>query len=443
MSCKCDTYGKNSKGYKITLCEDEMPRKYYNILPDLPTPLDPPMNPGTGKPAKPEELEAIFTKEAVRQEMSSQRFIDIPDEVVSALFACGRPTPMFRAHRLEAYLKTPAKIYFKHEGLNPCGSHKPNTAIAQAYYAMKEGVQELVTETGAGQWGTALSYACALYGMKCRVFMVASSYEQKPYRRIQMETYGAKVYSSPSRETEYGRKLSDANPEHSGSLGIAISEAIETVVKTPNSKYSLGSVLNHVMLHQTVIGQEAKIQLAKEDITPDVLIACVGGGSNFAGFTFPFVADKIAKKTNPDIIAVEPTSAPSITKGKYDYDHGDSAGMTPLLKMYTLGKDFIPAKSHAGGLRYHGMAPTVSSLAHDKLIRAVAYSQKEVFEAGMVFARTEGIVAAPESCHAIKAAIDVAAECKKKGEQKTIVFNLSGQGQLDLEGYADYMAGKI
>jgi len=432
-----------ASGCKVVLTEEEMPKRYYNILPDLPKPLDPPLDPRTGKPVNPKDLEVIFTKEAVRQEMSSQRFIDIPEEIRSALFALGRPTPLFRAKRLEAKLKTPAKIYFKHEGVNPCGSHKPNTAVAQAYYAMKEGVEELVTETGAGQWGTSLAYACALYGMKCGVFMVRSSYDKKPYRRMMIETYGASVNPSPSEKTEYGRQVLKKTPNHPGTLGIAISEAIETVVKKGNAKYSLGSVLNHVLMHQTIIGEEARLQFQKEDIQPDVLVGCVGGGSNFAGFTFPFLREKLAGKSDVEVIAVEPTAAPSITQGQYRYDHGDSAGMTPLLKMFTLGKDFVPAEIHAGGLRYHGMAPTVSLLAHEGVVKGVAYNQLEAFEAGMLFARSEGILAALESCHAIRCAVDEALKCRETGEEKVIAFNLSGHGLLDLQGYRDYLEGKL
>jgi tryptophan synthase beta chain len=430
---------------KIVLDENEVPKDFYNILPDLPTPLAPPLHPGTRQPASPSDFEAIFPKEIIRQEMSPDRFIPIPSEVRDALLASGRPSPLFRAHRLEKYLKTPAKIYFKHEGLNPCGSHKPNTAIAQAYYNMKEGAEKLYTETGAGQWGTALSYATMLFGMKCEVFMVKVSFDQKPYRKMIIETYGATVHASPSRHTEYGKKVLGEKPDHTGSLGIAISEAIEAVVtdRTKKSKYSLGSVLNHVMLHQTVIGQEVRAQLAKAEETPDYVIGCIGGGSNFAGISFPLIYDKMKGKNSAEFIAVEPSSCPSTTKGEYRYDFGDTAGMTPLLKMYTLGKDYVPSAIHAGGLRYHGMAPTVSSLVKDGLVRPVSYDQHEVFEAAVTFARTEGVIAAPESSHAIKAAIDVALECKKKNEEKTIVFNLSGHGLLDLYGYQQYLEGKI
>ncbi len=433
------------KTAKILLTEDDVPKNYYNILPDLPTPLLPPLNPATKKPISPEDLFAIFPKEVVKQEVSSERFIPIPDEVRQALLTMGRPSPLFRAKRLEKHLKTPAKIYFKHEGLNPCGSHKPNTAIAQTYYNMKQGVENLVTETGAGQWGTALSYATMLFGLSCEVFMVRVSFDQKPYRKIIMQTYGAKVHASPSKQTKFGKKMLEKEPDHPGSLGIAISEAIETVVSDPKhkSKYSLGSVLNHVLLHQTVIGQETRKQLEIADETPDYVIGCIGGGSNFAGISFPLIYDRLKKKNNAKFIAVEPKVCPTTTKGKYKYDFGDTAGMTPLIKMYTLGKDFVPPRIHAGGLRYHGMAPAISSLIDSGIISPVAYEQKEVFRAAMEFAKTEGIIAAPETAHAIKAAIDTALLCKKKNEKKTIVFNLSGHGLLDLGGYAQHLEGKI
>ena len=430
---------------KIMLEENDVPKQFYNIQPDLPHPLAPPLHPGTKEPAKASDFEAIFPKEVIRQEMSQERFIPIPNEIRDALLASGRPSPLFRARRLEKYLKTPAKIYFKHEGLNPCGSHKPNTAIAQAYYNMKEGVEKLYTETGAGQWGTALAYSTMLFGLKCEVFMVRVSFDHKPYRKTMIETYGATVHASPSSHTSYGKKVLAEKPDHTGSLGIAISEAIEKVVTDPakKSKYSLGSVLNHVMLHQSVIGQEVRQQLAIAEETPDYVIGCIGGGSNFAGISFPLIYDKMKGKNNAEFIAVEPTSCPSTTKGEFRYDFGDTAGMTPLLKMYTMGKDFVPSAIHAGGLRYHGMAPLVSALVAEGMVKPVSYEQHDVFEAGMTFARTEGIIAAPESSHAIKAAIDKALECKKKNEAATIVFNLSGHGLLDLYGYQQYLEGKI
>jgi tryptophan synthase beta chain len=430
---------------KILLDESDVPRNFYNILPDLPRALEPPLDPQTREPVSPDALLAIFPKEVVRQEMSQERFIPIPAEVREALLSMGRPSPLFRARRLEKYLKTPAKIYFKHEGLNPCGSHKPNTAIAQAYYNAKEGVERLATETGAGQWGTALAYASMLFGLQCEVFMVKVSFQQKPYRKTMMEAYGATVHESPSGKTQYGRKVLKENPDHSGSLGIAISEAIETVVsdKSGGTKYSLGSVLNHVLAHQTVIGQETARQLEIADEKPDYVIGCIGGGSNFGGIAFPLLYEKKKGKNDAEFIAVEPEACPSTTKGRYEYDFGDSAGMTPLMKMYTLGREFVPPKIHAGGLRYHGMAPTVSMLVAEKIVKPVAYSQREVFDAGMLFARTEGIIAAPESSHAIKAAIAKALECRKKNEKKTIVFNLSGHGLLDLGGYAEHMEKKL
>ncbi|MEW6328642.1 MAG: TrpB-like pyridoxal phosphate-dependent enzyme [Candidatus Micrarchaeota archaeon] len=428
---------------KVLLTQDEMPRKWYNVLPDLPRALDPPLDPKTREPVDPKMLMALFSKEVVMQEMSPQNYIDIPEEVAEAYLRLGRPTPLYRARRLEQYLKTPARIYFKREDLNPCGSHKPNTAIAQAYYAKKEGVEKLTTETGAGQWGTALSYACMTFGMDCTVFMVRVSYEQKPFRKTIMGMYGATVHPSPSTQTESGKAILKENPKHPGSLGVAISEAVESAVRGKNTKYSLGSVLNHVLMHQTVIGQEVMAQLNKIDETPDVMIGCIGGGSNFGGFTLPYVREKLKKKMDIDFIAVEPTAAPSVTEGKYEYDFGDTAELAPLVRMYTLGHKFIPSEIHAGGLRYHGMSPIVSLLAHEKVIRARAYEQKEVFDAAYVFAKTEGIVPAPETSHAIKATIDEALACKKTGEEKVIAFNFSGHGLLDLRGYQDYLEGKI
>jgi tryptophan synthase beta chain len=419
---------------KVTLEQDELPRHYYNILPDLPRKMDPPLGPD-GKPVPPQAFEGLFTKEAVRLEFSDKRRIEIPEEVIEAYLRLGRPTPLYRAARLEKYLKTPARIYFKREDMNPCGSHKPNTAIPQAYYAMREGVKALSTETGAGQWGTALSYACMLFGLDCRVFMVKASYEQKPYRRTMMKMFGAKVFSSPSDETEFGKKVQREDPGSTGSLGIAISEAIESAVKAQNTKYSLGSVLNHVLTHQSVIGQEAMAQFRKIDETPDVMMGCVGGGSNFAGFTYPFIGERLKGKNETEFVAVEPADVPSITKGEYRYDHGDTAGMTPLMKMYTLGHCFKPSPIHAGGLRYHGMAPSVSLLVDEGIVRGKAYAEAPVFDAAYIFAKTEGIIPAPESSHAIRAAIDEALACRKSGEKKVIAFNLSGHGLLDMEGF--------
>jgi tryptophan synthase beta chain len=428
---------------RINLDVDEIPRKWYNIAADSPEPIPPPLNPSTKEPAKPEDLEAIFPKAIIRQEVSTDRYIDIPDEVREAYVLLQRPSPLQRATRLEKFLKTPARIYYKREDMSPCGSHKPNSAIPQAYFNMKEGIENLTTETGAGQWGSSLALASAFYGMKCTVFMVRVSYDQKPYRRYIMETYGAKVHASPSKETEYGRLLLSQDKDQSGSLGIAISEAIEMCVKTPHTKYGIGSVANHVLLHQTVIGQEVVEQLKKAEETPDYMIGCVGGGSNFGGFAFPMLGEKIRKKTDVQFIAAEPTSVPSITKGEYRYDFGDTAGMTPLFKMYTLGHDFIPSAIHAGGLRYHGMAPTISKMVQLGYIKGMAYHQNECFEAATMFAKTEGVIPAPESSHAIKAAIDLALEAKKKNEEKVIVFNLSGHGLLDMGGYANFIAGKM
>jgi tryptophan synthase beta chain len=421
---------------KITLDENEVPKSYYNILPDLPEPLAPPLNPGTREPISPKDLEMIFPKELIRQEMSMEKNIPMEQEVRDALIRMGRPTPLFRARRLETYLKTPAKIFFKHEGLNPCGSHKPNTAIAQAYYNAKEGIERLATETGAGQWGTSLAYACALFGLDCEVFMVKNSFEQKPGRKIMIESYGAKIHASPSSRTSYGRQVLAKDPDTPGSLGIAISEAIEVAAGDAKTHYSLGSVLNHVMLHQTVIGQELRLQLEKAEASADILIGCIGGGSNFAGMAFPFVKDRVDGKSATRFIGVEPASCPSVTKGEYRYDTGDTAGMTPMLKMFTLGSGFIPPSIHAGGLRYHGMAPTVSMLMHNGIAEAEAYGQDEVLDAARLFAKTEGIIAAPESSHAIRSAINHALGCRKSNDAKTIVFNLSGHGLLDLSFYA-------
>ena len=429
------------KVLKVMLDIDEVPKVWYNIVPDLPEPLPPALNPGTKEPLKPEEWEGIFPKGLIKQELSQERFIAIPEEVREALIKMGRPTPLHRATGLEKALKTPAHIYYKREDTSSIGSHKPNTAIAQAYFNHIEGIDHLATETGAGQWGSALSAATAYFGMKCTVFMVRSSYDQKPYRKYVMKLFGADVHASPSPVTEYGRRTLASDPSCPGSLGIAISEAVELAVHSPNTKYALGSVLNHVMLHQTVIGQEVKKQLEKIDEKPDMMIACVGGGSNFAGFTFPFIYDKLKGKNETQFIAVEPESVPSLTgavsgKSRYEYDFGDTAGMTPLMKMHTLGHEFMPDPIHAGGLRYHGMAPTVSLLYKNKVIDAEALPQDETFIAGQLFTRTEGIIPAPESCHAIASAINHALECKKTGEEKVIVFNLSGHGLLDLQNYA-------
>lgn len=426
---------------RVTLPESEIPKKWYNILADLPVPLDPPLNPLTKQPVSPSELEVIFPKPLIEQEVSSERWIDIPEEVTRK-YLLWRPTPLHRAYNLEKYLDTPAVILFKNESVSPPGSHKPNTAIAQAYYNKISGIRKLTTETGAGQWGSALSFAGALFGLEVVVYMVRTSYENKPYRRVLMETWGAKVFPSPSERTEFGRSVLAKDPNNPGSLGIAISEAIEEAVGDKYTNYSLGSVLNHVLLHQTIIGLEAKKQLEMEGFYPDVVIGCIGGGSNFSGISLPFVYDKINGK-NVRIVAVEPKSCPSVTRGIYAYDFGDTAGMTPLIKMHTLGHTFIPPAIHAGGLRYHGMAPVVSKLYELKLIEAVAYNQNEVFEAGVIFARTEGILPAPETCHAIKAVMDEALRAKQENQRRVILFNFSGHGYFDLKAYDDYFTGKL
>ena len=426
---------------KILLHESEMPTSWYNVAADLPTPLPPPLHPATGQPLGPQDLAPLFPMALILQEVSQERYVEIPEEVQD-IYRLWRPTPLFRARNLEKALDTPAKIYFKHEGLSPAGSHKPNTAVAQAYYNKQEGVKRLATETGAGQWGSALAMACSFFGLECKVYMVKVSYHQKPYRRSLMETWGASVVASPSAETAAGRSILEKDPESTGSLGIAISEAVEDAVSREDTRYSLGSVLNHVLLHQTVIGQEAKKQLEKVDAYPDIVVGCVGGGSNFGGIALPFVQDKLAGK-KVQFIAAEPLACPSLTKGVYAYDYGDTAKLAPVAKMYTLGHGFMPAGIHAGGLRYHGMAPLISALYHEKLIEAVALPQTGVFAAAVQFARLEGIVPAPESAHAIKAAIDAALQCKETGEAKTILFNLSGHGNFDMAAYDAYFAGEL
>jgi tryptophan synthase beta chain len=389
-------------------------------------------------------FERLFPRALVDQEMSSERYIKIPDAIRNTLIELGRPTPLIRARRLEEFLRTPARIYYKYEGVLPTGSHKVNTAVAQVYYNMVEGVERVSTETGAGQWGSALSLAGALFGVKVRVFMVRSSYEQKPYRRILMDLYGAEVIPSPSSVTKFGRSVLEKDPNHPGSLGIAISEAIEDVLSDDKARYSLGSVLNHVLLHQTIIGLEAKKQLEElGEKEPDYVVGCVGGGSNFSGISYPFVQDRLRGKTSTRFVAVEPKACPSLTRGVYTYDYGDTAGLTPLLKMYTVGHRYRVPPIHAGGLRYHGDAPTLCLLVHEKIIDAVAYHQTEIFEAGRIFARTEGIVPAPESAHAVKAVIDIALDAKRKNEKPLILFNLSGHGLLDLQGYREYLEGRL
>ncbi|MHA1237883.1 MAG: TrpB-like pyridoxal phosphate-dependent enzyme [Candidatus Odinarchaeia archaeon] len=427
---------KNSEEIKILLEPDEMPTKWYNILADLPKPFPPYLNPKDMTPVNPEALEVLFPKECVKQEMLADRYVDIPDELLEMYLRLGRPTPLYRARRLEEKLNTPAKIYYKREDLSPPGSHKPNTALAQAYYAMKEGIERLTTETGAGQWGTALAYSCALVGIKCQVFMVRISYNQKPYRKYLMKILGANVVASPSNLTEFGRQLLAKDPNHPGSLGIAISEAIEMAIKEDNTKYVLGSVLNHVLLHQTIIGEEVVRQFEKIDVTPDIMVGCVGGGSNFPGFAYPYLGKKLrGELNNMEFYAVEPDVCPSLSKGEYKYDFGDTAKTTPLIKMYTLGCDFVPPPIHAGGLRYHGAAPSLSLLVNEGIIRTMTFPQTEIFAVAKLFAETEGVVMAPETAHAAAAAIKLAKEAKKSGEEKVIVFNYSGHGLLDLEGY--------
>lgn len=427
--------------YKVLLSESEMPTSWYNIQADLPNPLDPPLSPMTKEPAGPEDFAPLFPMELIKQEMSPERYIEIPEEV-REVYKLYRPSPLHRAYRLEEALDTPAKIFYKDESVSMAGSHKPNTAIAQAYYNKKEGVKRICTETGAGQWGSALALGCKFFGIELQVYMVKVSYEQKPYRRAMMEVWGAEVFASPTDMTESGRAVLAEDPECPGSLGIAISEAVEMALKRDDTKYSLGSVLNHVCMHQTVIGLEAKAQMEKIGEYPDVVIGCIGGGSNFAGISFPFVKDKLEGKS-VRAVAVEPTSCPTLTKGKYEYDCGDEAGLAPIVMMYTLGHKFVPSPIHAGGLRYHGDSPLVSKLVHDGYIEAVAYPQTEVFEAAMTFARTEGMIVAPETSHAVKYAIDEALKCKERGESRNILFNLSGHGLLDLKGYDEYIAGKL
>ncbi len=425
----------------ITLPASEMPKQWYNIAADMPNPMAPPLHPGTKQPVGPDDLAPLFPMDLIMQEVSQDRWIDIPEEVLE-IYSLWRPTPMYRAHRLEAALGTPAKIYYKYEGASPVGSHKPNTAVPQAYYNAKAGVKKIATETGAGQWGTALAMACQMFGIDLEVFMVKVSHAQKPYRRIAMETWGANVHASPTNLTEAGKKILAEDPDSPGSLGIAISEAVERAATNEDTNYALGSVLNHVLLHQTVIGLEAKKQFEMVGDYPDVVIACCGGGSNFGGAAFPFLQDKFAGK-DLRAVAVEPASCPTLTKGEFRYDFGDTIGMTPLMQMYTLGHDFVPPGIHAGGLRYHADSPLVCQLYHDGLIEAEAYHQLTCFEAAVTFAKAEGIIPAPESSHAIRGAIDEAMKAKEEGKEKTVFFNLSGHGYLDLSAYDDYHNGKL
>ena len=428
---------------KILLGMDDVPRAWYNILPDLPAPLPPPLHPGTKEPVGPDTFEPIFPKEIIRQEMSGNATEPIPEDLREAYLRLGRPTPMYRAKRLAGGMKTPARIYYKREDLSPVGSHKPNTAIAQAYFARKEGVENYATETGAGQWGSAVALATNYFGMKAKVFMVRVSFDQKPYRKYLMRLFGAEVYASPSDRTSFGRKLLEQNPKNPGSLGIAISEALETTVTTPNTKYSIGSVLNHVLMHQTVIGLEALEQFEAAGVEPDFLVGSVGGGSNFGGFSYPMIGERLHGRSETRFIAVEPESVPSMTRGKYAYDFGDTAGMTPLIKMHTLGHDFMPSPIHAGGLRYHGTAPTLSVLLDAGIVEPRAVEQLTTFQAAEMFAKTEGLIPAPETAHAIRGAIDLALEAKKQNEETVIAFNYSGHGLLDMEGYAQYLAGTL
>ncbi|MEM0445222.1 MAG: TrpB-like pyridoxal phosphate-dependent enzyme [Nitrososphaerota archaeon] len=428
---------------KVVLQDGELPKEWYNILPDLPKQLPPPIDPSSRSPG-PGILPRLFTKEQLSQEMSSERWVKIPEEVREA-YSLWRPTPLIRAVRLERALKTPARIYYKYEGVSPPGSHKPNTAVAQAFYYMKEGVERVTTETGAGQWGSALAFAGMLFGLKVTVYMVRSSYEQKPYRRILMHAWGAEVFSSPSSNTEFGKRVLSSDPNNPGSLGIAISEAIEDALSHDSVKYSIGSVANHVLLHQTVQGLEARRQLELLDEYPDVVAGCVGGGSSFSGLFWPFYYDRVSGKAPKDVkfVATEPTACPTMTRGIYTYDFGDTARLTPMLPMYTLGSDFIPPPIHAGGLRYHGDAPTLCLLLKEGYIEPRAYNQVEVFEAATIFARTEGIIPAPEPSHTIKYVLDEALRCKKSGEEKVILFNLCGHGHFDLQAYQEFFEGRL
>lgn len=427
---------------KILLTEKEMPTRWYNVMADMPNRPKPPLHPATKQPVGPDDLSPIFPMQLIEQEVSTERWIEIPQEV-QEIYRLWRPSPVYRARRLEKALDTPARIYYKYEGVSPAGSHKLNTAVAQAYYNKKEGIKRLATETGAGQWGIALSMASKFFGLECVVYMVKVSYQQKPYRRSVMEVFDAQVFASPSENTECGRRILEENPDSLGSLGIAISEAVEDAAKREDTNYALGSVLNHVLLHQSIIGLEAREQLAKVDDYPDIVIGCCGGGSNFGGFAAPFAHDKIVKGFKTRLIAVEPSACPTLTRGVFTYDFGDVAELTPLLNMYTLGKDFMPPGIHAGGLRYHGDAPILSSLVHDKIIEARAYGQEGVFKAATIFAQSEGIIPAPESAHAIKAAVDEAEKCREAGESKSIIFNLSGHGLLDMAAYENYLSGKL
>jgi tryptophan synthase beta chain len=427
---------------KVLLDESRMPTQWYNLVPDLPAPPPPPLHPGTLQPVGPEDLAPLFPMDLILQEVSQDRYVDIPGEVLD-VYKLWRPSPLYRAHRLEKALGTPAKIYYKYEGVSPAGSHKPNTAVPQAYYNAKDGIRKLTTETGAGQWGTALAFAGALFGVDVEVWQVGASYDQKPYRRLMMETFGARVHRSPSELTQAGRSILAETPQHPGSLGIAISEAVEVAASHPDTRYALGSVLNHVLLHQTIIGEEALLQFEQIGETPDVIVGCTGGGSNFGGLAFPFLREKLAGRIDPTIRAVEPASCPSLTRGVYAYDFGDTAGMTPLLKMHTLGHRFVPDPIHAGGLRYHGMSPLLSHVYELGLIEALALPQTECFRAAIQFARTEGIVPAPEPTHAIAACIREALAAKESGEETVILTALCGHGHFDLAAYDAFLSGRM
>ena len=427
---------------KYVLDEDQMPTQWYNLIADLPEPPPPPLHPGTGQPVGPDDLAPLFPQALIAQEVTADRYVDIPDDVLE-VYRLWRPSPLYRARRLEKALGTPARIYYKYEGVSPVGSHKPNTAVPQAYYNAAEGVTKLTTETGAGQWGSALAFACATYGIDCEVWQVRASYDQKPYRKIMMETFGATVHPSPSDLTQSGRAVLAEHPDSTGSLGIAISEAVEMAIGDPNARYALGSVLNHVLMHQTVIGEEALKQFELAGDTPDVVVGCTGGGSNFGGLTFPFLREKLAGRMDPVIRAVEPAACPSLTRGRYAYDFGDTAGLTPLLKMHTLGHEFIPDPIHAGGLRYHGMSPLMSHVYELGLVEALAVGQQECFAAGVRFARAEGIIPAPEPTHALAACVQEALRCKETGEERVILTALCGHAHLDLPAYASYLAGDM
>lgn len=440
LNNKREIYMSNSK--KIILEDKELPEKWYNIQADMPNKPLPPLNPATKQPIGPEDLARIFPMELIKQEVSQERWIEIPEEVRD-VYRMWRPTPMFRAFNLEKLLDTPAKIYYKYEGVSPAGSHKPNTAVPQAYYNKLEGTKRIATETGAGQWGSALAFACKHFDLDCEVYMVRVSYEQKPYRKLLMNTWGADVFASPTNRTQSGKKILADDPNSPGSLGIAISEAVERAATTPETKYSLGSVLNHVLMHQTVIGLEAIKQMEKAGDFPDIIIAPLGGGSNFAGISFPFLRFNLTEGKNIRCVAVEPASCPKLTKGEFRYDFGDTAGLTPLLPMYTLGHNYVPAPIHAGGLRYHGASVLVSQLLKDNLVEAVAIHQTECFEAGVKFANAEGILPAPEATHAIAKVIREANQAKLEGKSKTILFNLCGHGYFDMAAYQDYFEGKL